>query len=164
MPSNFENIKDSGKACIGCGRTSDVVDLRKLRTYSLSLSCAECYCKVAYLLCANKNAIGTICGHEPHLKGACQVHGCGCERWIHGLENEMDRQYAAGVGAVKRFRECQSFGAELGKCGTIIFVDGEGNLARLCPSCERRWLNETKETLRDVQMLQGIDTKVEFPN
>lgn len=164
MPSNFENIKDSGRACVGCGRTSDVVPLRKLRTYSLSLSCAECYTKVANLLCANKNAIGVACRHEPHLKGPCEVHGCGCESWIHGLENEMDRQLAAGVGAVKRFIECKSFGSQMGKCGRVVFMKSNGVQPRLCEDCEKRWVQETKEGMKQYQQLADLDTKIEFPN
>lgn len=174
MPSNFENIKDSGKACVGCGRTSDQVMLKKLRTYSLSFTCGACLMNPQYAACANENPLKKKCGHEPmqhkrtpgglYAFGACTIDGCGCERWIHGLETEFDRQYAAGVGVAQRFHECNGFGANIGKCGTVILAKADGSMDRLCEPCMRRWLNETKDTAKQFQLLQKVDTKIEFPN
>ena len=166
MPSDFSNLKDSGSSCIGCGRPSSKVLLMRLRTYSRSLCCGACF--IRYANCANKNPIGTPCNHPPteHLRktGPCQQAGCGCDRWIHGLEGELDRQYADCVGQQARVKECESFGQNLGKCGRIIYAKPDGTLSRLCDDCEKRWVQETRERMTEIAALLDLDTDKEVPN
>jgi len=57
--SDLSNIKDSGRACVGCGRGPDQVMLMRLRTYSRSLACGACFIK--YAKCENVNPVGTKC-------------------------------------------------------------------------------------------------------
>lgn len=164
--SDLENIKESGSQCIGCGRSSKQVMLMRLRTYSRSLCCGACFIK--YATCENVNPIGTKCHHEPvqHFNkiGPCKVSGCGCRRWIHGLEDEFDRQLAAGVGKSPQSQECQGFGQNLGKCGEIILVGADGIIFRLCKKCERRWVQETQEGAKEMKALFDFDTSKEVPN
>lgn len=166
MANDFSNLSESGKSCVGCGRTSAQVRLKKLRTYARSYACADCY--VRHWNCGNLNGQGKPCNHPPneHLKfkGPCQQAGCGCVEWIHGLEQELDRQYAACVGLEPRIKECGGFGQELGKCGRLILIKPDGELSRLCPSCEDRWIRETKQGISDASKLLELDvSKVELP-
>ena len=166
--SDFQNIAQSGSSCIGCGRGSNQVMLMRLRTYSRSLCCAGCFVNSEYANCANKNPGGTTCNHSPseHIKknGPCSMAGCGCDRWIHGLENEMDRQLGDCVGKKPRMQECNGYGANMGKCGKLIFADPNGEISQLCDPCQRRWISETQEGMRDFAALNNIDPTKVLPN
>jgi len=89
---------------------------------------------------------------------------CGCQKWVHGLESEMDRQLADCVAVPERMRECNGFGQNLGKCGRLIFVTPDGDLPRLCDTCERRWVQETQEGAREMSALLNLDTTKLDPN
>ena len=164
--TDLSHIKKSGSQCIGCARDSGQVLLMRLRTYSRSLCCGACFIK--YANCENVNPVGTKCHHNPvdhHNKnGACNMAGCGCPRWIHGLESEFDRQLAAGVGMMPRVQHCNSFGANLGKCGRMILAGPDGTLSRLCHDCERRWVQETQQGMKEVGALLDLDTEKLQPN
>lgn len=127
MPSDFEPI--SGCRCVGCGRESDKVALKRLNTYSRSFSCLTCYLK--YSNCAN-------CGHKRHAaiqmvvvpgahrppEGRCH---CGCADYKHGLEAEFDRQFAEHTGKAPTQRKCNH-------CSNWFY-----GTTLWCESCERDW-------------------------
>lgn len=138
----LENVKDSGSQCVGCGRSSKIVPLRRLRTYARSLACFDCMSK--YRSCGNLNLMGQKCNHEPHIGHICPY--CGCPEYYHSLESEFDRQYAASVGKRPVSVTCESYGVNLGKCGNLIFADSSGQFSRLCASCERNWTREVMES------------------
>lgn len=153
--SNFRNMKDAGKACIGCGRTQDHAELKKLSTYSRSYACRDCISNEKYRMCANRNPEGGICGHEVHSRnGFCPY--CGCQKYIHGLEGEHDRQLAACVGGATAIKECPSYGSKLGTCGKTIFADVNGNFARLCPECDREWAEAVGAGIADMKGKFGL--------
>lgn len=155
--SDFHHIKDSGKACVACGRTSDRILLTRLDTYARAYACTECFKQ--YWNCGAPG-----CGHFPHPHGQI-CSECGCEMYIHGLAAEFDRQYAAGVGLAPRIKECTGYGINLGKCGRIVLVKPDGTLGRLCDSCEDRWKREAIEGAREAKLLHDLDTnKKETPN
>jgi len=166
--SDFHNIADSGRACVGCGRGPDHVMLMRLRTYARSLACGACFIK--YASCENKNPdpMARVCHHNPtehrNKVGPCQMAGCGCPRWIHGLESEMDRQLAIGVGASPRARDCTGFGQNTGKCTRTVLAKPDGSLGRLCDPCERLWVQETQERMREAHALLKLDTSKVMPN
>lgn len=164
--SDFHNLKDSGRACIGCGRTSDQVMLMRLRSYSRSLCCGWCF--LEYATCEGVNPLGVKCHHGPidHYEkvGACSIAGCGCARWVHGLESEADRMLADCVGKSPTFRECQGYGQNLGKCGRIILAGPDGIIPRLCGDCEKRWAQEAAEGARAQKELLELDTSEKLPN
>jgi len=164
--SDFHNIEESGSVCVGCGRGKDQVMLMRLRTYARSLACGACFLK--YAACANQNPLGAICGHDPkdHLykRGPCNMDKCGCIRWVHGLESEMDRQLSACVAVPEKMRECQSYGQNLGQCGRTILVGTDGNFPRLCGSCEKRWVQEVSERAKEVSDFLKLDTTKLVPN
>jgi len=164
--SDLSNIKDSGRACVGCGRGPDQVMLMRLRTYSRSLACGACFIK--YAKCENVNPVGTKCHHDPtdhhNKRGACKMAGCGCPRWVHGLENEFDRQLAAGIGVSPRMDHCTGFGVNLGKCGRMILAGLDGTISRLCDTCTRNWIRETQEGMKEVSKLLDLDEKHILPN
>lgn len=163
MASDFTNIKDSGRACVGCGNTSNKVVLTRLKTYARSFACAECFKK--YWNCGAPG-----CNHFPHPNGRL-CRQCGCNDYIHGLAAEFDRQYAAGVGLSPRLKECGGFGVNLDKCGRVILAGPDGTFERLCSECMGRWVRETQETQREFQktmehaaILENLDTETETPN
>lgn len=158
--TDLSQIKDSGRACVGCGRTSDIVPLRKLRTYARSLACFDCMKK--YRNCSNENFRGEPCSHEPHIGRICQH--CGCGEYRHGLESELDRQLADGVGKSPRYRECRSYGQNLGKCGRPIFAKPDGSLSRLCDDCEGRWVREVRQGAKEAALLLKVDETKVLPN
>lgn len=89
--------------------------------------------------CANISPVtAQRCNHGPHIGRVCQH--CGCGEYIHGLENEMDRQLAACVGKAKTVAHCTGFGAKLGQCGSLVFADSNGFVGRLCSNCLDEWL------------------------
>ena len=138
----------------------------RLRTYSRSLTCGACFIK--YAKCENVNPVGTKCHHDPvgHVGkiGMCSVAGCGCPRWIHGLESEHDRQLAAGIGKTPRADYCGGYGVNLGKCGKIILAGPDGTIPRLCEQCEKRWVQEVSQGAREVSKLLDLDTQGVLPN
>lgn len=161
MSNDFSNLADAGRACCNCGRTSDKVRLKKLRTYSRSYACSECYVK--HWNCGNKNPLGNPCNHAPNqhqktpkgdehivFSGPCEQAGCGCAGYIHSLESELDRQYANCVGLEPRIKECGGYGQNLGKCGRLIFLGADGTLGRLCPTCEASWMRETMQGMQEA--------------
>src|SRR6185369_736185 len=146
--SDFHNLADSGKACVGCGRgVKDGVALMRIRTYARSYSCFDCWRK--HQSCANVSPTsGRKCNHERHAPGLC-AH-CDCPVWIHGLEQEFDRQLANCVGIPKGATICNGYGVNLGKCGRMIFADSENQVSRLCVECEDRWNREAAEQDREI--------------
>lgn len=175
MSSDFSNIKDSGRACVGCGRgPRDGVELKRLRTYSRSLACYPCLAK--YISCANKNPLGQVCNHHPtdhayievqdgnvRRLGACNQPGCGCADYRHGLEGEFDRQLSDGVGKRQQSRICTGFGENLGKCDHIVFVQADGTLMRLCAECEEQWKRLAVQSSKEVHELLNLDTTKMMP-
>lgn len=159
--SDFTNIKDSGSCCVGCGRSSQIVRLMRLRTYSRSLCCGACFINPEYAKCANENSLGHKCNHEPHPKGLCQH--CGCPAWRHGLERELDKQLAAGIGVSPRVEYCAGFGVNLGKCGRMILAGPDGTISKLCVQCERNWVNEVKQGQKEVGALLNLDITKAVP-
>lgn len=156
--SDFHNIKDSGKACVSCGRTGDVVPLKKLRTYAVSLACFECFAK--YATCAYVSPLGVLCNHEPHPKGPCQH--CGCQYWQHGLETEYDRQLAACVGKAPTAHQCRGFANR--KCENVVLMGMDGEVPPLCSSCAKEWHQGVMETMRAAKQLIDLDENKEVPN
>lgn len=163
MGSDFHNIKDSGKACIGCGNTSNKVVLTRLKTYARSYACSTCFKK--YWNCGAPG-----CNHFPHPNGRI-CSQCGCKDYIHGLAAEFDRQYAAGVGVSPRLKECNGFGINLGKCGRIILASADGTFERLCSECTHRWMREAidgqrefAKNVRYAAILENLDTETETAN
>lgn len=147
MPSNFDNVKNSGRSCIGCGKDVSQVNLKRIRSYGMALACRACILK--HIACANVSPItGQACNHRPHIGVICQH--CGCPEYIHGLQGEADRQLAACVGMLRRSKVCESYGAKLGKCGRLIFANGSGELSRLCDKCEREWMQQNIEQDREM--------------
>jgi hypothetical protein len=122
MPSDFQNLKQSGSACVGCGRTKDQVVLLKLRTYGRSLACPDCFKQ--HLACGDCH-----CGF--HFERVCQQ--CGCQEWRHGLETEFDRQQADCVGKVPLIHRCAHCGDDYVDLGL------DKKLLRLCSTCDREW-------------------------
>ena len=163
MASDFKNLKDSGRACVGCGRNSNEVMLMRLRNYSRSLCCGACFIK--YATCENENPAGIKCHHEPqdHLRkiGPCSMAGCGCTHWIHGLESEFDRQFADSVGKIQQSKQCSGLGGN--PCFNLIFIQADGTISRLCPSCEKIWVMENRELYQQVKKLLNIDPAKEIP-
>lgn len=119
--------------CVGCGRESDQVSLKRLGTYSRAFSCLTCYLK--YANCGN-------CGHEKHastrlvtaswkeMLGPSKVGHCGecgCDDYRHGLDVEFDRQFAAHTGRAPTQRKCLHCGNWFS--GKTIF----------CDPCDREW-------------------------
>lgn len=166
MGSDLRNIKDSGRQCVGCARGPEKVMLMRLRTYSRSLTCAGCFIK--YAICENVTPLGKKCHHDPrehqNKTGHCRLPGCGCPRWIHGLEDEHDRQYAAGIGKTQQSKECQGYGQNLGKCGNLIFVHSDGTIGRLCDTCERNWTQEVMGQHKGMNALFNLNEKKQLPN
>ena len=164
--SDFTQIKDSGSCCVGCGRSSQIVLLMRLRTYSRSLCCGACFIK--YAKCENINPVGTKCHHEPtdHLfkTMACSVAGCGCPRWVHGLESDFDRQLAEAVGKSPTTSECSGFGINVGKCGRPVFLGADGSLSRLCAECERSWVQQVTQGQKEIGTLLDLDVSKVEPN
>lgn len=164
--TDLSQLAKSGRECAGCGRSSNEVILMRLRTYSRSLCCGACWIK--YASCENVNPIGTKCHHDPldHLRktGHCQISGCGCPAWIHGLESDFDRMLAAGVGKSPTTRECSGFGINLGKCGRPVFLGADGSLPRLCDTCESNWVRETQQGQKEISALLDLDTTKVAPN
>lgn len=163
MPSDFTNIKDSGSQCAGCGRSSKEVMLMRLRTYSRSLCCASCFLKHA--TCENENILGVKCHHEPteHFQktGPCSMDKCGCQRWIHGLENEHDRQYADSVGKMPTQKYCRGFANR--QCSNILLAGKNGAFPVLCTSCMKLWVQGTQETMDEAAKFIEIDEKTATP-
>lgn len=158
MPSDFRNIAESGQACVGCGRgVKEGLSLKRLRTYARSLACLECI--IRYAACGNKNPAGAKCGDSPRDHeiglGACKRPGCGCERYMHGLEREFDRQLAESVGKNPTFATCGGFGAKLGQCGATIFIL-PGMHMRLCSACEREWVSQTRSQAEEMAKLFNL--------
>ena len=168
MPSDFSHLKNSGSSCVGCGVTSDRRKLLRLNTYARSLGCYQCWSK--YKACANENPMGVKCGHDPteHLKigdRLCRMPGCGCQAYRHGLESELDRQFAASVGKEATTRECTGFGINTGKCGRMALAKPDGSVGRLCDRCEDTWIRETIQASKEAAALMDIDPKdVEMPH
>ena len=164
--SDFTQLKDSGRACVGCGRGPEEVMLMRLRTYARSLCCGACFIK--YANCENINPIGTKCHHDPvdHFgqTGPCTMAGCGCPRWQHGLESEYDRQLAEAVGKSPTSRECSGFGQNFGKCGRPVFLSADAKLSRLCVECESNWVRETQQGQKEIAALLDLDTTKVEPN
>ena len=162
MPSIPHNLSQSGSSCVGCARTSDQVMLMRLRTYARSLVCAACFMNPKYALCHNE-VDGHRCGHDPHPPGKKNPTGkcpyCPCAAWRHGLESEYDRQFADTVGLKPTFSECKSFGSQT--CGRIILAGTDGAIPRLCPKCEREWIEAYRQGAREVGALLNIDEKTE---
>ncbi len=163
--TDLSQIKKSGSQCVGCGRgPQDGIMLMRLRTYARSLCCGACFIK--YANCENVNPVGTKCHHDPmnHLNktGPCQMAGCGCPRWVHGLESEYDRMLAAGVGVSPQSRECSGYGQNLGKCGRLVLAKADGTLSRLCDQCETRWTRETLQGTKEVKALLDLDITKEI--
>ena len=65
---------------------------------------------------------------------------------------------AAGVGISPRIKQCKSFGQNLGKCGRLIFARPDGSLGRLCDTCERTWVEGTREGMKQADTLINFDT------
>lgn len=146
MMPNWEHLKKAGHSCVGCGREGDKIPLTKLATYALAYACWDCWKK--YWNC-------DTCKDFPHPNGrVCKT--CGCKEYRHQLAAEFDRQYANGVGAVQRLRECNGYGQNLGKCGTVIFANGAGEISRLCAACEKRWIQEAQEGQRAAAKLIDV--------
>lgn len=153
--SDFTQIKDSGKLCVGCGVSSAKQKLLRLDTYSVALACYQCFHK--HRSCAGFSADGKKrCNHEPHQDVICPQ--CKCPAYRHPLAADFDRQYEKAVGAQQpRARECQSYGVNLGNCGRIILAAPDGSLGRLCSECERRWCRETQEGAREAGKFLELD-------
>ena len=158
--TDLSHLAKSGSQCVGCGRSSNEIMLMRLRTYSRSLCCGACWMK--YASCENVNPVNTKCHHEPldHYNKivACRMSGCGCPRWVHGLEQDFDRMLAAGVGTSPRLQHCNGFGINLGKCGNMILAGPDGMISRLCSKCERNWVNEVQEGQKEIGALLDLDT------
>jgi len=91
--------------------------------------------------------------------------GCGCFAFRHGLESELDRQFADCVGTQARVGECSGFGDKTGKCGRIILAKPDGSVPRLCDECEFVWIRQVVEGARDAALLMGIDpSEIKLPN
>lgn len=165
MLSDFKNLRQSGSSCVGCGRgPNDGVMLMRMRTYSLSLCCAACFIK--YATCANVNVLGVKCGHDPidHYSkiGPCSIGRCGCPRWVHGLENEHDRQYADAVGKAPVSQNCHGFAGKT--CDNIVFVGKDGKFEPLCISCRREWIKDVQAGFADAKKILELDEETEVPN
>jgi len=147
-PSDFSNLSESGRQCVGCSVTSDKQKLLRLDTYSVAMGCYQCYEK--HKACGG-------CNHEPHSKGPCPQ--CGCPTYRHSLAAEFDRQFAACVGLEQRVKTCDGFGINLGKCGRIILIKPTGELPRLCDPCIKLWSQEAMQGMKEVTTL--LDMKIE---
>lgn len=156
MPSDFYNLKDTGKACIGCGRTEQI--MIKLPTYSLAFGCLECVRR--HKSCGNLRADGQgKCNHEPHPGKVCQH--CGCIEYMHSLVMEHDRQYSNCVGKAPTWKQCSGFGEK--KCNNAVLLGPDGTLTRLCSECDREWMQLNIERVKEVQALISLDTTKETP-
>ena len=157
MPSDFTIIMNSGKACCCCGRTSDQVTLTKLDTYARAYACWTCFRK--HWNCAS---CFKSCTKTPHSGHPCPT--CACLDYRHSIAAEFDRQYEACVGKPQVSKTCTGYGANLGKCDHIVFAAQDGTINRLCDSCQRSWIVETKEGARQAEALNKLDTKLVLPN
>src|SRR5262245_6021004 len=109
MPSDIAAIAKT--ACVGCGRESDKVALKRLQTYSRAFGCLSCYLK--YSNCSNcqhekhasamRNGISADALSQPIKAGACF---CGCNDYHHGLAAEFDRQFDVHTGKTPSL-QCQ---------------------------------------------------------
>jgi transposase-like protein len=45
-----------------------------------------------------------------------------------------------------------------------VFAAQDGTINRLCDSCQRSWIVETKEGARQAEALNKLDTKLVLPN
>ena len=126
-------------ACVGCGRTSETVQLKKLSTYSRSFSCFDCFMK--------HSACGG-CHHPMHAKksGDPDQCYCGCTSYRHGLEQEWDRQLAEVAGKKPDVHYCQGLAGKF--CGTVVLRKVDGSLPRLCSRHEREWTKDVIATLK----------------
>ena len=153
MPSDFSNLQDSGKACVGCGRTN--VILSRLATYAVAYACARCFKR--HWNCGNIN-----CKHLPHPERKCTE--CPCEFYIHGLAAEFDRQYDKCVGQTPKIHYCSGIGVNTGKCERLVFMEPDGSLPRLCGDCKEEWMRAFQQGKAEAEKLIGMDTTNLLPN
>lgn len=134
MPSDFEPISQT--VCVGCGRGSDQVALKRLSTYSRAFGCLTCYMKFSN--CGNCQHVKhgsyrpiVIPGAERQFPGSCP--SCGCTEYKHGLAAEFDRQFDTHTGKTPLQIKCNHCGNWFDRrekaSGIVLF----------CARCEDEW-------------------------
>jgi len=122
----------------------------RLDTYATAVGCFQCWYK--HRACAD-------CNHEPHSQFPCVE--CGCPIYRHGLSGEFDRQFANCVGKAPTQGQCGGYAGR--ECNNVVIATADGKLPRLCSSCEKSWVRDTAEGMKEVAEKFKIKPEIDLP-